>query len=397
MKTWLILALLWPLLAPAQRRSESGIQQSVREASRALGRPDLSPRPPGSPEASRTAAYLEAAFRRQGLLPAGASGSYLEPLSRNLGLEPLSDGALSLGGIPLQQGRDYQVLPFSGRAKAQGDPLISVPEPGNIWILNLQDALDPDQTYSPAQLLAFMYRYTRKADSSGAKALLFYDSGSPIEHFDNPEPPLPPLSLPAAFLNPAVAARLLKDPSASIRVSLNLGLQPRILRDQNVLGLDSASAGPCWTLAFCYQATAELDRELEANLLALPEAWKGQRHRSGSFVLLAYADSSRPSLGLSRYLEDHPAGPSRPLILLSSDAALQGAAVQAYLSPQDKAVGRALERWDSRHFRVRQEWVSGQPAGLLELRLGPGALESGQGSAAVALAELLRLLEEEAR
>lgn len=397
MKALLIPALLWPLMAPAQHRSQSDLQRSVLEADRSLSRPDLNPRPFGSPQAGRTADYLEADFRHLGLRPAGDAGTYREHLSRNLGLEPLPDGNLVLGGIPLQQGRDYQMLPFSGRASAQGDPLISVQEPGNIWILNLHDALDPDQTYTAAQILEFMYRYARKADSSGARALLFYDSGSPIVRFDSPKSSFAPLRLPCAFLNPAVAARLLNDPTASIRVSLNLGLQPRVLRDRNVLGLDSASAGPCWTLAFCYQACSEPDRDLEANLLALPEAWSDERRREGSFVLLAYADSTRPSLGLSRYLEAHPATPSHPVILLSSDSELQGAAVQAWLSTQDKAVARALSRWDSRHFRVQQITENDQPAGLLELKFGPEALDAGHSTAATALAALLGLLGQEAR
>lgn len=307
-KGFLLLAIALPLSVFAQRKADKKIMSDLSEHRQYLSSPALKNRATGSPGEMQAALYIKEQFKNAGLRPEGDNEDYIQSFTRDEGRTVEKNTALTLNDTALQPMEEFFPLPFSANASVTGDPLISVQEPHNIWLINIKDALDNDSLQGLG-LPAFLYRTAQQAAGNGATAVIFYllnASGEP-PRFD-PEDRLPALKIPVVYIKPSAAEKFLKDETASVQVSLQTGIGKKIISGHNVIGFINNGAATNIIIAARYDGSGEADNNTAGigGLIELGKLLKDARKlHNDNYLLIALSEEGQQLSG-ARYFLQHP-------------------------------------------------------------------------------------------
>lgn len=330
-KGFLLLAIALPLSVFAQRKADKKMMSDLSDHWKYLSGPALKNRATGSPGEMQAALFIKEQFKNAGLNPEGDNGDYIQSFTRDEGKTVEKNTALTLNDTALQPMEEFFPLPFSANASVTGDPLISVQEPHNIWLINIKDALD-NNGLQGLGLPAFLYRTAQQAAGNGATAVIFYLlSASGENPRFNPEDQLPTLKIPVVYIMPSAAEKFLKDETASVQVSLQTGIGKKIVSGHNVIGFINNGAATNIMVSARYDGGGEADNNTAgvSGLIELGKLLKDARKlHNNNYLLIALSEEGQQLSGTRYFLQHPPIDPGRTNCVIN-------------LSLEDKAGGNA--------------------------------------------------------
>lgn len=180
--------------------------------------------------------YINEQFSSIGLLPKGTEG-FIQRFDVNEGKQVDATSYLNFNGTNLVLNTDYFPFPYSPALKLEANPLISVPEAGMPWFVDLKDGLEENKQNPHFDLAGYIYTNSKKAADRGASVVFIYNT-DPAEDklVFNPKDKSPVLPVPVFYIKKAAAAIYFKDPNAALNVKLNLSLSDKIRTGYNVVG-----------------------------------------------------------------------------------------------------------------------------------------------------------------
>lgn len=240
-------------------------------------------------------AYIAAQFKAEGL-QAGTSDSFLLPFAIDEG-RAFDASVLQVNQTNLQPGTDFFPLPYSAEKEARGEPLISVQEPGNIWIVSISDLVQPAKDASADGLQEQLYQAGRKAVQDKASGIIFYDTlADRLVPAPDQQTPRTALTIPVVYVKKAVAARLFHDETASADISMQVKFSERKTTLYNVAGYIDNKAASTVVLGACYPCPAKAESidasrtGSAATLIELGKMLKESRYHRHNYLLVAFPE-----------------------------------------------------------------------------------------------------------
>ncbi len=189
----------------------------------------------GTPGETLAAGYIAAAFEKAGLQPKGTDG-FLQAFPVSEGKEIGPATAMSINGTALELHKEFFPLAYSHNGKVDANASIALLERGEPWFFDVAGLQAQNKANPHFDLPAAVLNKANDAARKGATALFVYNSGNGEDGLAFEPKQGEQLSIPVVYLTPAAVAKYLKDPSAFLRLTGSVAVQPVNRSGKNVVG-----------------------------------------------------------------------------------------------------------------------------------------------------------------
>ncbi len=185
--------------------------------------------------------YIAAAFQRIGLQPKGTAG-FLQAFPVSQGKEIAPATTMSINGTALELHKEFFPMAYSHNGAIDANASISLLERGEPWFFDVAGLQTQNKANPHFDLASAVLNKANDAARKGATALFVYNSGKVEDGLGFDGKDGEQLSIPVIYLTPSAAAKYLKDPSAFLRLTANVAVQPINRSGKNVVGYIDNSA-----------------------------------------------------------------------------------------------------------------------------------------------------------
>jgi len=180
--------------------------------------------------------YLIQQFQAVGLQPKGSAG-YEQLFQVNEGKRLTDNSFLALQGDTLRSGTDYFFFPWSATRSIQDKSLPGVREVGAAWIIDLQDGINDNANNPHFDLNTYVYEQSKKAASTGATALLLYNTHASGDKLSfQPKDRTETISIPVAYLKKSAVIQRIQTSKGPLNIEGNVAFAEQVRRGHNVIG-----------------------------------------------------------------------------------------------------------------------------------------------------------------
>lgn len=290
-KVLFLIFLIIPFLAFSQNKEDREILNALQEN---ISKINLLSN--GNSSASPENHYVQKQFQEDGLQPALDNNSYLQPIITNYGVQFIPGTGLSIHNHPLEAGKDFIPLPYSGQGTVSGDPLISVQEANLPWIIDISNYSGTQLTGTDTNDHETMYKLAAQAMHDKATAVLFYNSNNASKDVSfHATDSKTPLTIPVVYINHAAASRYFKDQTADAPIELQVKFYDKKDTTYNVIGI--INHGTASTIILTAYQPGD-----KAALIALSRLIKSnKRYEKENYLFVAF--SGKKGAG---YFMEHP-------------------------------------------------------------------------------------------
>lgn len=331
----ILLIVLIPGFAFCQKKADRELTAALDRHLLELQKPSDSTR-----QSTHPRAYLATQFQKLGIIPRGEDHGYTQATVLDEGRRFEPGTTLEINNHALTPHTDFMPLSYSGTGAVQGSPLIAVQERKQPWIIDISNYFD----HAPTEPLLqdSLYNLARQAITDQATAVLFYNSKGPFPDlsFDASSPKAAPLTIPVAYLTGSASSRYLNDPTASVRVRLEVSIRNSQDTIYTVLaGIDHGA--PTTTIL------AAKSPEDKSMLIELARILKDARkYGRENYLFVAFPQGKGDSSAIRAFAEHLPAAAGNPgCLLFLHDAAGTTLTVRGIQSSPD---------WEPLLKRVRE-------------------------------------------
>lgn len=225
------------------KKADKEIVQYLQQQVGFLSSDSLKGRRAGDPGEILASSFIAAKFKEIGLLPKGDESSYLQHFTINDGKEISHGTDLKFNGKSLRVDIDYFPISNSPASIFNAEISPSLNERGQPWIIDLAESLQENKDNPHFDVSNVLNAKMLNAKEKGASAILFFNSSSLDDNLKfDPKDRSEPAPLPAVYISKDAQKKYLADLSASIMVSANVSITPKIRKARNVVGFLDNSA-----------------------------------------------------------------------------------------------------------------------------------------------------------
>ncbi len=272
--------------------------------------------------------YLSSQFEKAGLAPKGDDGSYIQSFQIDEGKQILPATHLIINDTPLQTGKDFFPLIYSGDGSAKGDVSPAFKEKGMPWFWDIKEVLEENQNNPHFDVADAIRNKALDIAEKGASALIIYNSGSNDDglEFDG-KAKASQIAIPVIYLSKEMAAKYLSDDAANLTIDLQTALGSKTRTGHNVIGyIDNGGAYTIILGAhYDHLGLGEDNNALDPNnhevhngaddnasgtaaMIELAKAVKDSKFKNNNYLFICFSGEELGLLG-SKYFTQKPTVP----------------------------------------------------------------------------------------
>lgn len=227
----IILAIFCSANTQAQK---SSIEQNLKKHISFLADDKLEGRRAGTAGEQKAMAYIEAQFKKAGLLQKGTKG-YFQPFEIKSGRMMSNATALSINNKTLTPGQDYFVLPYSADKKYVAITNFNSEGDNRPNFIKIDSILSEANASPHFDVNTALYNLAQDAEKKGATACFFYNSSDIEDLKFNKKDKSATVGIPVVYLNKNVYKNGLSS-SDKVEIELKAKIVEDVRTGHNVIG-----------------------------------------------------------------------------------------------------------------------------------------------------------------
>jgi len=333
MKKWLLIFLMFPAIAIAQKKSkkekfaEAKARQelvaNLKKHVQYLADDKLEGRRTGTTGELLAMQYITQQYQFMGLEPKGING-YLQEFEINEGKQIDANTFLQVNDNKVELNTYFFPLAYSCNKSAKGNVAAALNESGQPWFIDLKDVLDENQNNPHFDVDEFIKKETNKIAGKGATALLLYNSSSMVDNVQfNKNDTTSLTKIPVLYINKEGFTKYFSDATATVNLSINVSLSLKKRFARNVVGFINNNASTTVVLGAHYDHLgygedknaldtghvihngADDNASGTAALIELTRLLKQSSPKHNNYLIINFSGEELGILG-SKYWLEHP-------------------------------------------------------------------------------------------
>ncbi len=330
MKYFFICLLFVGNVTSAQRlkKSDKEVIENLKKDITYLASDQLQGRRTGTPGEKLAYEYISGKFKKAGLMPKGDDHSFIQAFDIYEGKQILPATHFIINDTPLESGKDFFPLIFSGDGSAKGDVSPAFKEKGMPWFWDIKEIVADNQNNPHFDLEEAIKNKALNFAGKGASAVIIYNSGEADDELKfDAKSRTQSIQIPVIYLTQSVSKKYLSDNAANLTVDLQSALGDKKRTGHNVIGyLDNGAAHTIILGAhYDHLGLDEDNNALDpgnhevhngaddnasgtASVIELARLIKDSKFKNNNYLFICFSGEELGLLG-SKYFTEHPTIP----------------------------------------------------------------------------------------